>query len=61
MILTSGQAGFGKKENIGKLAFGPKDNFCMGGVGVILSQKALRKRKQLLSFVKFNDLMCALI
>lgn len=37
-----GQAGLGKGGEYGQLSLGAKDNYCMGGPGVILSREALR-------------------
>ncbi|KAH7695275.1 chondroitin disaccharide polymerase, partial [Aphelenchoides avenae] len=37
-----GQAGLGNSAEYGQLALGPKDNYCMGGPGVVLSREALR-------------------
>ncbi|KAI1693378.1 fringe-like domain-containing protein [Ditylenchus destructor] len=37
-----GQAGLGNTAEYGQLSLGPKDNYCMGGPGVIFSREALR-------------------
>lgn len=37
-----GQAGMGKKEEIGKLFLNRHDNFCMGGPGMLFSHSTLR-------------------
>lgn len=37
-----GQAGIGKKDELGKLFLDNHDNFCMGGPGVVLSHPTLR-------------------
>uniref|UniRef100_A0A915DFX1 Hexosyltransferase n=1 Tax=Ditylenchus dipsaci TaxID=166011 RepID=A0A915DFX1_9BILA len=37
-----GQAGLGNNAEYGQLALGAKDNYCMGGPGVIFSREALR-------------------
>ncbi|XP_028398933.1 chondroitin sulfate synthase 1-like [Dendronephthya gigantea] len=41
--LLFGRAGVGKFHEKGKLGLGDSDNFCIGGVGVIMSQSLLRK------------------
>ena len=41
--LFIGQGGVGRVEEQGKLGLGPRDNFCMGGTGVIMTQSVLRK------------------
>ncbi|KAL1770989.1 chondroitin sulfate synthase 1 [Sigmodon hispidus] len=41
--LFLGQTGLGTTEEMGKLALEPRENFCMGGPGVILSQEVLRR------------------
>lgn len=41
--LLFGQAGVGKFDEKGKLGLGDGDNFCIGGVGAIMSQSVIRK------------------
>ncbi|KAI6241254.1 Hexosyltransferase [Aphelenchoides fujianensis] len=36
-----GQAGLGNSAEYGQLSLGPQDNYCMGGPGVVVSQKTL--------------------
>ncbi|XP_016091605.1 chondroitin sulfate synthase 1-like [Sinocyclocheilus grahami] len=38
-----GQTGMGARDELGKLALEPGENFCMGGPGVIMSREVLRK------------------
>ncbi|XP_069138587.1 chondroitin sulfate synthase 1-like [Argopecten irradians] len=38
-----GQAGKGKKDEIGKLHLSEQDNFCMGGPGIVFSHETLRQ------------------
>lgn len=37
-----GQAGLGSVAEYGQLALGEKDNYCMGGPGVVMSRETLR-------------------
>lgn len=37
-----GQAGLGNSAEYGQLALGQKDNYCMGGPGVVISRETLR-------------------
>jgi chondroitin sulfate synthase len=41
--LMFGQAGVGKSHEKGKLGLEDGDNFCIGGVGVVMSQSVVRK------------------
>lgn len=41
--LFIGQAGVGARDERGRLGLGPKDNFCMGGPGMIMSRTVLKK------------------
>ncbi len=41
--LMFGQAGVGKLHEKGKLGLEDSDNFCIGGVGVVMSQSVVRK------------------
>lgn len=41
--LLFGQAGVGKSHEKGKLGLKDGDNFCIGGVGVVMSQSVVRK------------------
>ncbi|KAG7278130.1 hypothetical protein CRUP_019440 [Coryphaenoides rupestris] len=38
-----GQTGMGARDELGKLALEPGENFCMGGPGVIMSREVLRR------------------
>ncbi|XP_028678382.1 chondroitin sulfate synthase 1 [Erpetoichthys calabaricus] len=38
-----GQTGMGARDELGKLALEPGENFCMGGPGVIMSREVLRQ------------------
>lgn len=38
-----GQTGMGAREELGKLALEPGENFCMGGPGVIMSREVLKR------------------
>jgi chondroitin sulfate synthase len=38
-----GQPGVGKSHEKGKLGLGDEDNFCIGGVGVVMSRSVVRK------------------
>ncbi|XP_061878382.1 chondroitin sulfate synthase 1 [Entelurus aequoreus] len=41
--LFLGQTGMGARDELGKLALEPGENFCMGGPGVIMSREVLRR------------------
>ncbi|KAJ8398342.1 hypothetical protein AAFF_G00429120 [Aldrovandia affinis] len=41
--LLLGQTGMGARDELGKLALEPGENFCMGGPGVIMSREVLRR------------------
>ena len=41
--LMFGQAGLGKAHEKGKLGLGDDENFCVGGVGVVMSQNVVKK------------------
>ena len=41
--LFIGQAGIGKKEELGQLSLDNAENYCMGGTGMLISQSALAK------------------
>lgn len=38
-----GQTGMGARDELGKLALEPGENFCMGGPGVIMSREVLKR------------------
>ncbi|XP_049574484.1 chondroitin sulfate synthase 1 [Syngnathus scovelli] len=38
-----GQTGMGARDELGKLALEPGENFCMGGPGVVMSREVLRR------------------
>ncbi|KAL4613269.1 chondroitin sulfate synthase 1 [Arapaima gigas] len=42
-LLLLGQTGMGARDELGKLALEPGENFCMGGPGVIMSREVLRR------------------
>jgi hypothetical protein len=46
ILMFTGRAGQGTKAERGKLSLGEGENYCMGGVGVVLSREALKRGKR---------------
>ena len=41
--MVVGQPGIGKKDELGLLGLGERDNFCIGGPGIVMTSNVLRK------------------